>query len=73
MKTISFTEKEHNFLLNYYKDELEEAVIYAESIRNIVAKLEGELVQVKKPGRRGRKPKVVTETPVQPVKRGRRP
>jgi hypothetical protein len=80
MKSISFTEKELDFLLMQYQVELEEAEEYVENIKSILEKVEkstqvnstSEIEQT--PKKRGRKPKVKTEPQAkEKKKRGRKP
>jgi hypothetical protein len=82
MKSISFTEKELDFLREQYQDELESTLEYVEQIYEILKKLgppsavsitdtaDTELKEVK---RRGRKPKVKVPVIKEPRKRGPKP
>ena len=78
MKSITFSEKELDFLRKQYQVELEEAEEYVKNIRNILDKVgssENMAVpepKVQEPKKRGRKPKVVIEKVSQPVEKIRK-
>ena len=81
MTAINFTDEELEHLRGYYQIELVEAEKDVKRIRDILSKLENSkpakqaVIIEKVPGKRGRKPKVVTDEIAAPVlnKKGRKP
>jgi len=72
MKSINFTDEELEHLRSYYHIELVEAEKDVERIKTILSKIgeskpENQEVIEKKPGKRGRKPKVKVEEVVKRI------
>src|ERR1035438_6793880 len=73
MTSISFSEKELDFLLQQYQVELAEAEEYVQNIRNILDKIgSAEQLEAQEPKKRGRKPKIVSEQVSKPVEKIRK-